>query len=297
MIEWLWNWLRSAWEESAAYLQQNFAPFPDLLDIAIVAFGVYWLLMLLRGTRAVQILVGLVVLLGVMVASELFPLVTVAFVLENFLSSFVLIIIVLFQNDIRRALARMGRGFFAAASTEQDSQMVEALVQSAQTLARRRIGALVVLERETALVDQVEAGTRLDAEVSEELLLSIFLPGSPLHDGAVIVQQGRIALAGAILPLALEHALPQGLGTRHRAAVGITEETDAVVIAVSEETGTISVVMGGELARGLSGPMLRQVLTQILASDQREFPALPPTDVETGVLRSPGDDPRSAAAG
>lgn len=272
MIEWLWERVQSGWAESVEYLELNFDPWRDTVDIVIVAFAVYWLLLLIRGTRAVQILVGLVALVGVLVASELFQLVTVRLVLENFMSSFVLIIIVLFQNDIRRALARVGRGFFPAVSAEQESQILGEVVQAAQLLARKRVGALVVLERETGLDDQIEAGTRLDSEVSRDLLVSLFLPHSPLHDGAVVIQQGRIAYAGSILPLTLKADLPDGVGTRHRAAVGITEETDAVVVVVSEETATISVVLGGEIIRDLDGPKLRNVLSQILNSDRRELP-------------------------
>ena len=272
MIEWLWERVQFFWAELIEYLELNFDPWRDTFDIAIVAFAIYWLLLLIRGTRAVQILVGLVALVGVLVASELFQLVTVRLVLENFMSSFVLIIIVLFQNDIRRALARVGRGFFPAVSAEQESLVLGEVVQAAQMLARKRVGGLVVLERETGLDDQIEAGTRLDSEVSRDLLVSLFLPHSPLHDGAVVIQQGRIAYAGSILPLTLKADLPDGVGTRHRAAVGITEETDAVVVVVSEETATISVVLGGEIIRDLDGPKLRNVLSQILNSDRRELP-------------------------
>jgi len=272
VIEWLWERVQSFWAESVEYLELNFDPWRDTVDIVIVAFAIYWLLLLIRGTRAVQILVGLVALVGVLVASEVFQLVTVRLVLENFMSSFVLIIIVLFQNDIRRALARVGRGFFPSVSAEQESQILGEVVQAAQLLAQKRVGALVVLERETGLDDQIEAGTRLDSEVSRDLLVSLFMPHSPLHDGAVVIQQGRIAYAGSILPLTLKADLPDGVGTRHRAAVGITEETDAVVVVVSEETATISVVLGGEIIRDLDGPKLRNVLSQILNSDRRELP-------------------------
>ncbi|MCH8132874.1 MAG: TIGR00159 family protein [Myxococcales bacterium] len=271
-MEWLWERVQSFWAESVEYLELNFDPWRDTVDIVIVAFAIYWLLLLIRGTRAVQILVGLVALVGVLVASEVFQLVTVRLVLENFMSSFVLIIIVLFQNDIRRALARVGRGFFPSVSAEQESQILGEVVQAAQLLAQKRVGALVVLERETGLDDQIEAGTRLDSEVSRDLLVSLFMPHSPLHDGAVVIQQGRIAYAGSILPLTLKADLPDGVGTRHRAAVGITEETDAVVVVVSEETATISVVLGGEIIRDLDGPKLRNVLSQILNSDRRELP-------------------------
>jgi len=239
--------------------------------VLLVTAGIYWLLLLIRGTRAVQILVGLIVLLALSLASEIFQLVTLRQILDNFLGSAVLIIVVLFQHDIRRALARVGRGFFPSVSAQEASQLLEEVVRAAQTLAQKRVGALIVLERDTQLDDQIEAGTPLDAAVSKELLTSIFLPYSPLHDGAVVVQRGRLAYAGCILPLTLRDDLPEGVGTRHRAAVGITEETDAVVIVVSEESATISVVLRGEMVQGLDAPRLRVVLRDILAGERDDL--------------------------
>jgi diadenylate cyclase len=268
VIEVIWRFLSELWE----FFSANFDPVRDTIDILFVTAAIYWLLLLIRGTRAIQILVGLIVLIALSLASELFQFATVGLILENFLSSAVLIIIVLFQHDIRRALARVGRGFFPSVSAQQESQMLEEVVRAAQGLAQKRIGALIVLERESALGDQIEAGTPLDAEVSKDLLLSLFMPSSPLHDGAVIVEEGRISSAGCILPLTLRTDLPEGLGTRHRAAVGITEETDALVIVVSEETATISVVMGGEMIRGLDAPRLRVVLRDLLAGERRDLP-------------------------
>jgi uncharacterized protein (TIGR00159 family) len=261
VIETLW----ALFLELKGYVTANFDPVRDLIDVLLVTAGIYWLLLLIRGTRAVQILVGLIVLLALSLASEIFQLVTLRQILDNFLGSAVLIIVVLFQHDIRRALARVGRGFFPSVSAQEASQLLEEVVRAAQTLAQKRVGALMVLERETQLDDQIEAGTPLDAAVSKELLTSIFLPYSPLHDGAVVVQQGRLAYAGCILPLTLREDLPEGVGTRHRAAVGITEETDAVVIVVSEESATISVVLRGEMVQGLDAPRLRVVLRDILS--------------------------------
>jgi uncharacterized protein (TIGR00159 family) len=248
----------------------------DTLDVLVVAVGIYWLLLLIRGTRAIQILVGLGTLIALRVAADFLELLTLAWLLDNFLASAVLIIIVLFQADIRRALARVGRGFFPRLSERQESQIVEEVVRACQTLSGRRNGALVVLERRTGLDDQIEAGIPLDANVTKELITSIFAPTSPLHDGAVVIQNGRVSFAGSILPLTLRTDLPEGVGTRHRAAVGITEETDAVVIVVSEETGSISVVMGGEMIRGLDAPRLRVVLRDALARGDEELaPAEP----------------------
>jgi len=266
VIEYVWGQLIELWSFFAA----NFDWRRDLVDIALVALGVYWLLLLIRRTRAVQILAGLLLLFAVFTASQLFELATLSFILDRFLPSAVLIIIILFQNDIRRALATVGRGFFPNAAERGVSQILEEVVRAAQTLAQKRVGALLVLERENHVDDQIEAGVRLDAVVSKELLTSIFLPYSPLHDGAVVIQNGRIAHAGCILPLTLRQDLPEGVGTRHRAAVGITEETDAVVVVVSEETASISVVMGGEMSRDLDPPRLREVLRDALTGGRGE---------------------------
>jgi uncharacterized protein (TIGR00159 family) len=247
----------------------GFDPVRDVIDIALVALGVYWLLLLIRGTRAIQILIGLLLLLGANLASQAFELTTLQWILDNFLSSAVLIIIVLFQADIRRALARVGRGVFPVARREE-TQVAEEVARAAQVLAQRGIGALIVLERETHVADLIEAGTALDAALKRDLLITLFLPSSPLHDGAVVIQAGRIAQAGCILPLTLREDLPEGVGTRHRAAVGITEESDAVAVVVSEETRALSVVAGGVLGHGLDGARLREVLRDLLAGGDAE---------------------------
>ena len=264
--------LRDVVMEFWDFVSTNFDPARDVVDIVLVGLAIYWLLLLIRGTRAVQILVGLFVLIALSLASEMFQLATLGLILERFLESAVLIIIVLFQHDIRRALARVGRGFFPSVSAQQESQILEEVVRAAQGLARKQVGALIVLQRETVLDDQIDAGIAIDASVSKELLTAIFLHSSPIHDGAVVIQEGRIGSAGCILPLTLRTDLPEGVGTRHRAAVGITEETDAVVIVVSEETATISVVMGGQMLQGLDAPRLRVVLRDILAGERRELP-------------------------
>lgn len=268
MIQVLWNF----GVDLAEFFNSRFDPFRDTVDILLVTAGIYWLLLLIRGTRAIQILVGLIVLIALSLASELFQLAALGMILERFLGSAVLIIVILFQNDIRRALARVGRGFFPSFSAEQELQVVEEIVRSAGTLSQRRHGALIVLERESNLGDLIEAGVPVDAQISKDLLTSIFQPSSPMHDGAVVIQEGRISSAGCILPLTLRTDLPEGLGTRHRAAVGITEETDALVVVVSEETANISVVLGGEMLRGLDAPRLRVVLRDILGGERKELP-------------------------
>jgi uncharacterized protein (TIGR00159 family) len=285
VIEALWALLVELWQ----YVAANFDPARDLVDIALVTLGIYWLLLLIRGTRAVQIVVGLLVLFAAYLASQIFQLVTLELVLGNFIQWGIIIIIVLFQQDIRRGLARVGRGFFPAVAARQESQMLEELVRAAQTLAQRKVGALIVLERENHLGDQIETGCALDAAVSKDLLVSLFMPYSPLHDGAAVVEEGRIAFAGCILPLTLREDLPEGVGTRHRAAVGVTEETDAVVIVVSEETGTISVVLGGEMIQGLDAPRLRAVLRDILSGERSDLRHL-------GELRGEAQPPAEGAA-
>lgn len=268
MIQVLWGF----WLDLAEFFDSRFDPFRDTIDILLVAAGIYWLLLLIRGTRAIQILVGLIVLIALSLASELFQLAALGMILDRFLGSAVLIIVILFQNDIRRALARVGRGFFPSFSAEQELQIVEEIVRAAGTLSTRRYGALIVLERESNLGDLIEAGVVVDAQLSKDLLTSIFQPSSPMHDGAVVIQEGRVALAGCILPLTLRTDLPEGLGTRHRAAVGITEETDALVVVVSEETAKISVVLGGQMLRGLDAPRLRVVLRDVLGGERKELP-------------------------
>jgi diadenylate cyclase len=283
MIEYLWSLLL----EAKAFIEANFDPARDIADIAIITIAIYWLLLLIRGTRAVQVLVGLLVLIALSLASEAFQLAGLGMVLDRFMEAAVLIIVVLFAPDIRRALARVGRGFFPVAGEQSETVVLEEIVQAAQSLAQRRVGALIVLERDTALSDQLEAGSTLDAQVTKELLSAIFLPPSPLHDGAVLVQDGRISSAGCILPLTLRQDLPEGFGTRHRAALGITEETDAVVIVVSEETASISVVMSGEMLSKLDGPRLRVVLQEILSGERRELP--PSVEVSRPVEVPPHD--------
>jgi len=286
VIEFLWN----IWEELWGSLTTNFDPWRDTIDILLVAFGIYWLLLLVRGTRAVQILVGVIVLVMANVASDLLNFVTMGVILEKLTEPAVIIIVILFQHDIRRGLARVGRGFFRSVSDQQESLMLEEVVRAAQSLAQKRVGALMVLERDTGLDDQIEAGVALDSNVSKELLVALFQQYSPLHDGAVVIQRGRLAHAGCILPLTMKGDLPEGVGTRHRAAVGITEETDAVVIVVSEETASISVVIKGEMVSDLDAARLRVVLRDALSGS----PELEAGEEEIVELQEPDADGRAA---
>jgi uncharacterized protein (TIGR00159 family) len=261
----IYEWLRDV----ATSLSANYDWIWDSLDILVVAWVVYWLLMRIKGTRAAQMALGLLILVLVWRLSDLLGLATLGFLLDNFLQSGLLILIVIFQADIRRALSRVGRGLFSQARS-QEVHTIEEIVRACQSLEQRRIGALLALERDVQLDEFVEAGAPLDAELSRELLISIFVPTSPLHDGAVLVRRDRIAAAGCILPLALRTELPGAYGTRHRAAVGLTDETDALVVVVSEETGRISLVAGGEIQEGLDGPRLRQLLLEQMGHTRRE---------------------------
>jgi diadenylate cyclase len=243
----------------------------DVLDILIVSFILYRVFLLIKGTRAVQMVFGLGVLLLALIFSRWAGLFTLNWLVQSFMSQVVLVILVLFQPELRRALAHMGQNtLFSSLSPIESSKFLDEIVKAAVSLANRRIGALIVLERKTDLRNIIEMGTPLEARVSKELILSIFHPTSPLHDGAVVVQEGRIAAAGCFLPLSMSPAVAKELGTRHRAAIGLTEETDAVVIVVSEETGTISMVQAGKLDRDLDAVTLRRALTGIFKTQKKK---------------------------
>jgi uncharacterized protein (TIGR00159 family) len=237
----------------------------DLLDISIVAFIIYRIILLIKGTRAVQMLLGLAVILVVYVGSRVGDLHTLNWFLSNFLSSIILVIVVIFQNDIRRALMHVGRNpFFGGMTYREESEMIEELVKACVALGNRKIGALLAIERETGIKDILESGVTVDARVSSELIRAIFMPTSPIHDGALVVQQGQLSMAGCFLPLSQNSDLNKNLGTRHRAAIGLTELADAVAIIVSEETGKISVAVNGGMTRNLDATSLKKVLGRLL---------------------------------
>lgn len=238
----------------------------DAADILLVAFVLYYVLLLLRGTRAMQMGIGLVLVFAVYQISKRVGLVTLYTMLDTMLTSLVLIIVVIFQHDIRRALMRFGqRPLFRSARAAMEGQVIEAVVKAASSLASKRVGALIVFEREAMLDEFIEPGTVLDAAVSRELLYSVFIPSfeNPMHDGALIIRDGRIQQAGAFLPLTKSSKLERSLGTRHRAAIGLTEETDAVVVVVSEERGAMSVCFNGNIVRHLDAGALRKVLASL----------------------------------
>ncbi|PLX38827.1 MAG: TIGR00159 family protein [Deltaproteobacteria bacterium] len=237
----------------------------DVLDILLVTFLIYRILLLIKGTRAFQVLLGLILIFVAYVGSQVLELVALNWILNAFLSSFILVVVILFQNDIRRALAHMGRHplWSSSLSREGVAEAVEELVRASVGLANKKVGAIIVLERETQLKNFVEGGVEMRALLSRELIQTIFMPYSPLHDGAVLVRGNTIAWAATFLPLTTRVDLEKELGTRHRAAMGITEETDAVAIVVSEERGAISVVINGRITRDLDGTALRRVLTNL----------------------------------
>ncbi|HEX5781150.1 MAG TPA: diadenylate cyclase CdaA [Solirubrobacteraceae bacterium] len=239
----------------------------DLIDVLAVAFVVYNLLLLIRGTRAVQVLVGLLVVAFIYYLARLFELPTLETILESLLIVLPFAVIILFQSEIRRALANFGRNPLWLAKQQPVEQTFSEVVLAATALAGRRIGALIVLERLQGLRNYIENGIRLDAELSYDLLISIFCHDSPLHDGAVIIQGDRVAASACFLPLTTNPELSNEFGTRHRAALGISEETDAVAVVVSEETGSISVAFDGRMERDLDGKDLRNALYRYLITD------------------------------
>jgi diadenylate cyclase len=245
--------------------------FKDLVDIILVAVGIYYLLIIIQGTRAMRIALGIIFLVALSTLSETYKLVTVQWLLSNFFAYLVIAIIILFQSEIRRALAQIVKNPFKRVSYRADESMrtLEEICLAASLLATKRIGAIVVLEREQGLRNFIEAGREIDAKVNYDLLLSVFHPASPLHDGAAIIQENRIAAASCFLPLTTNPLLSTTMGTRHRAAIGVTEETDAVAVVVSEETGSMRVAQFGRISRPLDGKGLLTVLTRILVDDKR----------------------------
>ena len=241
-------------------------------DIIIVYYVVYRALLLIKGTRAAQMLIGLVLVGAGFFAAKLLELTTLTWLLDNLINYSIIFFIVIFQHDIRRGLMRVGANLFPTARHYEQTEVFEEIIKAAERLAHARIGALIVFERDADLVEYLnEPGVEMDSKCTEELLVSLFLPDSEnkLHDGAVIIKNLRIAQAGAVLPLTGNAKLDKALGTRHRAAIGITEETDAVVVVVSEERGSISLCFGGNIARDLDGATLRKALLGLFQKDKK----------------------------
>jgi len=227
----------------------------EIVDITIVSYIIYKLILLVRGTRAVQLLKGLVVLIAVWAVSYIFELLTLQWLMNQLFTFGVLAVFIIFQPELRRALEQLGRGkiFTIGTSDEEHSvnDRINQVITALHLLSARRIGALLVFERETGLSEYIESGIKLESQISTELLVNIFIPNTPLHDGAVIIRGGQIMAAGCYLPLSENPFISKELGTRHRAAIGMSEASDAITLIVSEETGQISLAMHGQMVRDI----------------------------------------------
>ena len=255
-----------------------------VLDIVVVAVIIYQLLVFIKGTRAVQMALGLALIVVFFYFSRWIALETVSWMVTNILPYFVFVIIVIFQHEIRRALVRFGQApLFGGFSTINRNEFYDEIVLAVRTLTTNQTGALIVIERDIGLKTYIESGIALDAALSYDLLVSIFNPSVPLHDGAVIIQNRRIAAGACFLPLTVKPRLSKELGTRHRAAIGVTEETDAVAIVVSEETGAISFAHDGEIERYLDPDTLRQRLRN--AFERKTLATVPRTIAEPAQHR------------
>ena len=235
----------------------------DILDILLVTTILYRVLLIIKGTKAAQMLIGIGVLFVALLFSKYLGLYTIDWIIQSLWAQIVLAVIILFQPEIRKTLAQMGEArFLPSFASAEGMRSIEEVVRASIALASRQIGALIVIEKETSLNDFIEMGTQLDAKVTHELLLSIFHPTSPIHDGAVIIRGNRVVAAGCFLPLTLSIDISKAFGTRHRAGIGLTEETDSVVIIVSEETGSITTAIGSSIEKNVDMGTLRDFLTE-----------------------------------
>lgn len=249
--------------------------FLDIIDILIVAFFLYKVYSLMKDTRAVALLKGLVVLLMATLVSKWLDLNVINWLLQKTMTVVLVALPVVFQPELRRALEQLGRGRFfkknGTLSDEQAERFLDEVTQAVTALAKNKIGALLVFERETGLNDYIETGIKVDGLVSNEFLINIFIPNTPMHDGAVIIRGDRVMAAGCLLPLTEDRSLNKELGTRHRAAIGLSEQTDAMIVVVSEETGTISIADGGHLTRHLDGVLLKENLRPLGVSKNQSI--------------------------
>lgn len=253
----------------------NTLRFLDIIDIAIVAVCIYKLYMMIKETRAEQLVKGLVIIFIFVKISDSLKLYTVNWVLENMMTALAIMIIVVFQPELRKILETIGRSniltkSFADIRGEKVDKCMEEIVHAVFSLSRQRIGALIIFERSTGLGDVVETGTVLNSVISSELLINIFIPNTPLHDGAVVIKNDTIKAAACFLPLSTEQSISKELGTRHRAAIGMSEKSDCLALIVSEETGGISIAEHGKINRYVDEPTLTKILTK-LYNDQDSY--------------------------
>lgn len=246
----------------------NTLRFLDIIDIAIVAVCIYKLYMMIKETRAEQLVKGLVIIFIFVKISDSLKLYTVNWVLENMMTALAIMIIVVFQPELRKILETIGRSniltkSFADIRGEKVDKCVEEIVHAVFSLSRQKIGALIIFERSTGLGDVVETGTVLNSAISSELLINIFIPNTPLHDGAVVIKNDTIKAAACFLPLSTEQSISKELGTRHRAAIGMSEKSDCLALIVSEETGGISIAEHGKINRYVDEPTLTKILTKL----------------------------------
>ena len=243
----------------------------SVFDIALISFVIYHVLLLIRGTRAAQMLGGILIIVAAFLLSSIMPLTTLNWVMNKFYSSFIIILIIIFQDDIRHVLSRMGKKPFVPGSDSTSSQQIlDEIVRAATALASKRIGALIVLDRNIILTRYINISIGLDAQISKELIMSIFHTTSPIHDGAIIIQRGRISAAGCFLPLTRKENVDPNMGTRHRAAIGVSQETDAVVVLVSEEGGSISLAVDGIISQKMDPKALKVQLNHLMLQADEE---------------------------
>lgn len=243
----------------------------DIIDILLVSFIIYRIMLVIRGTRAVQMLVGIALIIIIYFFSGKFELQTLHWLLKTFLGSILVVVVVLFQTDIRRALTQMGKTPFHSTSEVNESG-IEEVVKAARYMSQHRIGALIVFERKNGLREYIDTGFRIEARIKAELIISIFLTSSPMHDGGMIISHGYIYSTGCLLPLSQNPAIDKHYGTRHRAAIGLSEETDALVLVVSEETGKISLVMQGQITPYADEGILTNTLKVNLMLQKKTLP-------------------------
>ena len=250
----------------------------DLLDITIIAFAIYKILKFIQETRAAQLLKGLIVLLIATVLSDILKLYTVNWLLDGLLKVGGIALIVIFQPEIRRGLQHLGRGRvfsrqFSESNRENTDFLTENIMNALRYFSRNKVGALIILERETVLGDIIDSGTDLNADITKEILINIFYSGAPLHDGAAIIRGDKIVAAGCVLPLTSNNNLSSELGTRHRAGIGVTEISDAIAVIVSEETGAMSVATNGNISRFMDATAMEKIIRSVFMNedDSRGF--------------------------